>query len=99
GTVFFRGSLQGIAAAVKRLLQDIVMLASREVNILQDHPNLIHYYYQEAQANFLYIALELCPASRSDIVERPDLHREISNMFDPKCALLQITASLCHLHA
>ncbi|KAH8115341.1 hypothetical protein DFH11DRAFT_1726199 [Phellopilus nigrolimitatus] len=58
-----------------------------------------HARFTRTQANFLYIALELCPASRSDIVERPDLHREISNMFDPKCALLQITASLCHLHA
>ncbi|KAH8112370.1 hypothetical protein DFH11DRAFT_1607229 [Phellopilus nigrolimitatus] len=102
GTVVFRGSLQGRAVAVKRLLQDFVTLASREVNILQesdDHPNVIRYYYQEAQANFLYIALELCPASLADVVERPDVHREISNAFDPKRALLQITAGLRHLHA
>ncbi|KAJ7326446.1 ribonuclease 2-5A-domain-containing protein [Mycena albidolilacea] len=42
GTVVYRGSLQGRAVAVKRLLQDFVTLASREVNILQesdDHPN------------------------------------------------------------
>lgn len=87
---------------MKRLLQDFVTLALREVNVLQesdDHPNVIRYYYQESQANFLYIALELCPASLADVIERPDLHREISNTFDPKRALRQITSGLRHLHA
>ncbi|KAF9078582.1 hypothetical protein BDP27DRAFT_1378973 [Rhodocollybia butyracea] len=72
GTVVFRGSLQGRSVAVKRLLRDFVTLASREVNILQesdDHPNVIRYYYQETHANFLYIALELCPGSLADVFE------------------------------
>lgn len=87
---------------MKRLLHDFVTVASREVDILQesdDHPNVIRYYYQESLNNFLYIALELCPASLADVIERPDLHREISNSFDPKRALNQITAGLRHLHA
>ncbi|RDB19766.1 Serine/threonine-protein kinase ppk4 [Hypsizygus marmoreus] len=104
GTVVFQGSLQGRAVAVKRLLQDFVTLASREVSILQesdDHPNVIRYYYQEAHANFLYIALELCPASLADIVENPDKDqwRDIAIAFDPKKALHQITSGLRHLHA
>ncbi|KDQ56896.1 hypothetical protein JAAARDRAFT_59114 [Jaapia argillacea MUCL 33604] len=102
GTVVFKGSLQGRAVAVKRLLQDFVTLASREVSILQesdDHPNVIRYYYQESHSNFLYIALELCPASLADIVERPDQFRDISVAFDPKRALREITAGLRHLHA
>ncbi|KAF5384110.1 hypothetical protein D9615_003326 [Tricholomella constricta] len=104
GTVVFQGSLQGRAVAVKRLLQDFVTLASREVSILQesdDHPNVIRYYYQEAHANFLYIALELCPASLADIVECPDRDqwRDIAIAFDPKKALKQITGGLRHLHA
>ena len=102
GTVVYRGSLQGRAVAVKRLLQDFVTLAEREVNILQesdDHPNVIRYYYQEAHANFLFIALELCPASLADVIERPDLHRDISNGFVPKRALTQITSGLRHLHS
>ncbi|PCH36905.1 hypothetical protein WOLCODRAFT_140635 [Wolfiporia cocos MD-104 SS10] len=102
GTVVFKGSLQGRAVAVKRLLQDFVTLAAREVNILQesdDHPNVIRYYYQESQANFLYIALELCPASLADIVERPDNFSDIVLAFEPKRALRQITAGLRHLHA
>ncbi|OJA17607.1 hypothetical protein AZE42_01208 [Rhizopogon vesiculosus] len=102
GTVVYQGSLQGRAVAVKRLLQDFVTLASREVGILQesdDHPNVIRYYYQEAHANFLYIALELCPASLADVIESPDQYREISNSFDPKRALHQITSGLRHLHS
>lgn len=102
GTVVFSGSLQGRAVAVKRLLQDFVTLAAREVSILQesdDHPNVIRYYYQESQANFLYIALELCPASLADIVESPDQFVEISAAFDPKRALRQITSGLRHLHS
>jgi serine/threonine-protein kinase/endoribonuclease IRE1 len=102
GTVVYKGSLQGRAVAVKRLLRDFVTLASREVGILQDsddHPNVIRYYYQEAHGNFLYIALELCPASLADVVERPDVHRELAAAFDPKRALLQIAAGLRHLHA
>lgn len=56
------------------------------------------YYYQEAQANFLYIALELCPCSLADIIEAPQLHQEVSAAFDPKRALRQITSGLRHLH-
>ena len=102
GTIVYRGSLQGRAVAVKRLLQDFVTLASREVNILQesdDHPNVIRYYYQESHSNFLYIALELCPASLADIIESPKQYPEILESFDPKRALTQITSGIRHLHA
>ncbi|KAJ3820981.1 hypothetical protein F5880DRAFT_1486977 [Lentinula raphanica] len=101
GTVVFRGSLQGRSVAVKRLLRDFVTLASREVSILQesdDHPNVIRYYYQETHANFLYIALELCPGSLADVYEEWQKIRE-SIMADPKKALKQITSGLKHLHA
>ncbi|TRM66814.1 hypothetical protein BD626DRAFT_581628 [Schizophyllum amplum] len=104
GTVVYQGSLQGRAVAVKRLLKDFVTLASREVSILQesdDHPNVIRYYYQEAHSNFLYIALELCPASLADIIEQPDKEQfhDIALAFDPKRALRQVTSGLRHLHA
>lgn len=98
----FRGSLQGRSVAVKRLLQDFVTLASREVDVLQEsdhHPNVIRYFYQEAHANFLYIALELCPASLADVIETPDQFRDICISFEPKRALRQITSGLRHLHA
>ena len=88
--------------AVKRLLRDFVTLADREVGLLKDaddHPNVIRYYYQEAHTSFLYIALELCPASLADIIERPDQFREIAISFSPKRAVRQITSGLRHLHA
>ncbi|KAG8859750.1 bifunctional endoribonuclease/protein kinase ire1 [Tulasnella sp. 330] len=102
GTMVFQGTFQGRAVAVKRLLQDFVTLASREVTLLQesdDHPNVIRYYFKENRDNFLYIALELCPASLADIVERPHLHSDISGSFDPKRALSQVTMGLKHLHS
>lgn len=102
GTVVYEGSFQGRAVAVKRLLQDFVTLASREVSILQesdDHPNVIRYHYQETLGNFLYIALELCPASLADIIECPDQFNDIVVTFEPKRALSQITSGLRHLHA
>lgn len=102
GTVVYQGSLQGRAVAVKRLLRDFVTLAHREVSLLKDaddHPNVIRYYYQEAHENFLFIALELCPASLADIIERPDQFRDIAIPFNPKRALRQITSGLRHLHA
>jgi serine/threonine-protein kinase/endoribonuclease IRE1 len=104
GTVVFQGSLQGRAVAVKRLLNDFVTLAAREVSILQesdDHPNVIRYYYQESHGNFLYIALELCPASLADIVESPEREqwRDIAINFDPKKALRQVASGMRHLHA
>ncbi|KAI0269552.1 hypothetical protein BGY98DRAFT_1014131 [Russula aff. rugulosa BPL654] len=102
GTVVYVGSLQGRAVAVKRLLQDFVTLAHREVSLLKDaddHPNVIRYYYQEAHGTFLYIALELCPASLAEIIERPDQFREIAVSFSPKRAVRQITSGLRHLHA
>ena len=99
--------------AVKRLLQDFVTLATREVSILQqsdDHPNVIRYYYQESHLNFFYIALELCPASLADIIENPhggngglsgrreDEWKEIVRGFDAKRAMRQVASGLRHLH-
>ena len=95
-----KGSFQGRAVAVKRLVKEVATLATREVSILKesdDHPHVIRYFYQEAQSNFLYIAIELCPASLADIIEHPDKFTDIK--FDPKRALRQITSGLGHLHA
>ncbi|KAF8208429.1 ribonuclease 2-5A-domain-containing protein [Mycena galopus ATCC 62051] len=93
----------GRAVAVKCLPQDSVTVASSEVGILQDsdgHSNVIRYYYQEAHSDFLYNALELCPATLADIIETPDRDawRDISVAFDPKRALRQITSGLRYLH-
>lgn len=102
GTVVFRGTFQGRAVAVKRLLRDFVLMASKEVSLLQsadNHPNVIRYYCQELTHNFLYIALEQCPASLADLVERPVEHAQLAQYLEPRNAFKQITAGLQHLHS
>lgn len=101
GTVVVRGTFQGREVAVKRLLKDFVTLASHEVSLLQesdDHPNVVRYFVKESRDNFLYIALELCPASLFDVIERPKSFPDLEAAFAPKRALRQITAGLHHLH-
>ena len=94
GTVVFRGTFQGRAVAVKRLLRDFVEMASKEVSLLQsadNHPNVIRYFCQELTPNFLYIALEQCPASLADLVERPLEHDELASLLEPREAPVSYT--------
>ena len=97
----FKGSVGRRAVAVKRLHRDFITLTAREVSILEeadDHPNVIQYFYHETRSNYIYIAIQLCPASLADIIERPEKFTEIVGTFDPKCTLHQITSGIWHLH-
>ncbi|KAF2239367.1 hypothetical protein EV356DRAFT_502419 [Viridothelium virens] len=110
GTFVFEGTFEGRDVAVKRMLPQYYELASQEVNLLQqsdDHPNVIRYFCQQKDANFLYIAVELCQASLWDLYKdgRPDdewkeeygpLVNQINSNV-PK-ALYQLAAGLNHLH-
>ncbi|GAA5994939.1 hypothetical protein JCM5350_005670 [Sporobolomyces pararoseus] len=101
GTVVLRGEFQGRAVAVKRLLKDFVTIATHEVNLLQesdDHPHVIRYFCKEQRDTFLYIALELCPASLFDLIDQPSSFPELVPQLDPKKALRQIASGLRHLH-
>ena len=100
--IIYKGTFQNRAVAVKKLPRTFATLAAREIKILQevdDHPNVIRYYYQEQDANFVYIALDLYSSSLADIIERPAEHQDILTAFDPKKALRQVTLGLHHLHA
>ncbi|GAA6031523.1 hypothetical protein JCM8097_006498 [Rhodosporidiobolus ruineniae] len=102
GTVVLRGEFQGRAVAVKRLLKDFVTIAAHEVNLLQesdDHPHVIRYFCKEQRETFLYIALELCPASLFDLIDQPAAFPDLVEQLDPKKALRQITSGLRHLHS
>lgn len=101
GTVVLRGEFQGRAVAVKRLLKDFVTIAAHEVNLLQesdDHPHVIRYFCKEQRDTFLYIALELCPASLFDLIDQSSSFPELVPQLDPKRALRQIASGLRHLH-
>ena len=104
GTVVYEGSFLGRAVAVKRLVREHVALVESEVSLLKDaddHPNVIRYFYQAVDENFLYIALALCPASLADIIEQPDSDQfyEIADSFNPKRAVREITSGLRYLHS
>ncbi|KAL8688757.1 MAG: hypothetical protein Q9218_005411, partial [Villophora microphyllina] len=104
GTVVYKGSFGGRDVAVKRMLSNFFDIAAHEVGLLQesdDHQNVIRYYDKEVTGDFLYIALELCPASLQDVVEKPAAYPSLTGpeRLDPISALKQIASGLQHLHS
>lgn len=66
GTVVFRGSLNGRAVAVKRLLTQFNWTAEREIGLLiksDGHPNVVRYFLSERRGDFVYLCLQLCSMS------------------------------------
>ncbi|KAK6362877.1 bifunctional endoribonuclease/protein kinase ire1 [Orbilia blumenaviensis] len=101
GTRVFKGKFGDREVAVKRLFVDSYDLASHEVNLLQkvdDHPNVVRYFCQKQTSLFLYIALELCPASLHDVFETPQ-HAHILELMNPPEVLRQMTMGVQHLHS
>ncbi|KAL8989039.1 MAG: hypothetical protein Q9177_001986 [Variospora cf. flavescens] len=104
GTVVYKGSFGSRDVAVKRMLSNFYDIAAHEVGLLQesdDHHNVIRYYDKEVTGDFLYIALELCPASLQDVVERPAAFPALAGpeRLDPIGTLKQIASGLQHLHS
>ena len=98
----YRGSFEGKVVAVKRMLRDFIDVAEHEVSLLQqsdDHPNVIRYYCTQHGPRFLYIALELCPASLFDIYSDPVKHSDLLGLMDPIDVLRQIASGVRHLHS
>jgi len=103
GTVVYRGSFDGRKVAVKRMLMEFYDIASHEVGLLQesdDHHNVIRYFCREQATGFLYIGLELCPASLQDVTERPSQFPElVQGGLDMPDVLRQITQGVRYLHS
>lgn len=103
GTMVFKGTFGGRDVAVKRMLKEFYDIASHEVSLLQesdDHPNVIRYFDKETAGDFLYIALELCPASLQDVIEKPTSYSQLISPsgLDTPNMLKQITSGLLYLH-
>jgi serine/threonine-protein kinase/endoribonuclease IRE1 len=101
GTVVLKGVFEKREVAVKRMLLDFYEVASQEVTLLQesdDHPNVIRYYCKQASDRFLYIALELCPGTLEDLIEKPDRFRDLSNSLTSSQVMFQIASGVQHLH-
>ncbi|KAJ3122947.1 bifunctional endoribonuclease/protein kinase ire1 [Nowakowskiella sp. JEL0407] len=105
GTVVFQGTFENRQVAIKRLLLDFYDVASHEVQVLQesdDHPNVVRYYFREKTSKFMYIALELCPASLYDLIDHPkesEVFAILASKIKPKSVLYQIAKGLDHLHS
>ena len=103
GTMVYQGTFGGRDVAVKRMLREFYDIASHEVGLLQesdDHPNVIRYYDKEEDSQFFYIALELCPASLQDVIERPHAYPLlVTPSLDKPEMLKQITAGIHYLHS
>ncbi|KAI0104042.1 hypothetical protein F4776DRAFT_483845 [Hypoxylon sp. NC0597] len=103
GTIVFAGKFHGRDVAVKRMLTQFWDIATQETQLLLEsdhHPNVIRYFAMSKNDSFLYIALELCQASLSDIVEKPALYRDLAQAgeMDLPRVLLQIAHGLGFLH-
>ncbi|KAF2740482.1 hypothetical protein EJ04DRAFT_482542 [Polyplosphaeria fusca] len=111
GTFVFEGKWKEKEVAVKRMLPQYFGLAEQEIKLLQEsdlHPNVIRYFDDEKDENFLYIAVELCQSSLWDLYrdahhdENPtDYQLRLANEinFDVPRALYQLALGLNHLHS
>lgn len=101
GTVVLKGSFENREVAVKRMLLDFYEVASQEVSLLQesdDHPNVIRYFCKQVNDRFLYIALELCPGTLEDLIEKPEKFSELNSALTTSEIFYQIASGVHHLH-
>lgn len=103
GTLVFEGQHHGRKVAVKRMQVEFYDIASQETKLLEEsdgNENVIRYYTQVEAAGFLYIALELCPASLAEVIDRPQQHHELANLGKQNLTnvLYQITNGVRALH-
>ncbi|KAH9316320.1 hypothetical protein KI387_024947, partial [Taxus chinensis] len=71
GTIILEGRFDGRDVAVKRLLRAHHEAASKEIQNLiasDQHPNIVRWYGIELDTDFVYVALERCVCSLSDLV-------------------------------
>ncbi|XP_022103307.1 serine/threonine-protein kinase/endoribonuclease ire-1-like [Acanthaster planci] len=98
GTFVYKGRFDNRDVAVKRILPDCFSFADREVDLLREsdeHPNVIRYFCTEEDAQFRYIALELCTATLQEYVTS----RDAFDNLETTDVLYQASSGLAHLHS
>jgi serine/threonine-protein kinase/endoribonuclease IRE1 len=91
--------------AVKRMQIENFDLAEKEIDHLRAsdfHPNIVRYYTNKRSDKFIYIALELCPATLEQVIvhgaKEPYCHLAGGNL-QKQYALSQIASGLQFLHS
>lgn len=111
GTIVYEGKFGGRDVAVKRMLRQHFELASQEIEILgqsDHHKNIIRYYDDQKDLNFLYIAVELCRTNLYDLYQEGSFRDGLTED-QIKCvhdinlnsvgALKQLAEGVAHLHS
>jgi serine/threonine-protein kinase/endoribonuclease IRE1 len=108
GTNVYSGWHKGKVVAIKRMLKTQFAVESTEVATLRTadhHQNIINYYGNSSDQDFLYIALEKCQASLDDLFDRGSdtIRLDIAPLAvqihqDIKGALFQLIDGLTYLH-
>ncbi|PVH96520.1 kinase-like protein [Periconia macrospinosa] len=111
GTFVFEGKWNDRDVAVKRMLPQYFGLAEQEVKLLREsdqHSNVIRYFDDEKDENFLYIAVELCQASLFDLYrdgracdDMTETQQRLINEINSNVAraLHQLAEGVNHLHS
>jgi serine/threonine-protein kinase/endoribonuclease IRE1 len=106
GTFVYEGAWDGIRVAVKRMQLENFSLAEKEIRTLREsdevlHPNIVRYYTNKRNDRFIYIALELCPATLEQIIAHPNDEgfASLAEELPPQYALAQIASGLQFLHS
>jgi serine/threonine-protein kinase/endoribonuclease IRE1 len=71
GTTVFEGTYEGAPIAVKRILAENYDLAKKEISLLLSadaHPNVVRFFIKQKDDSFVYLGLERCFGSLTDLV-------------------------------
>jgi serine/threonine-protein kinase/endoribonuclease IRE1 len=101
----YEGIWEGKKVAVKRMQIENFEIAEKEVNHLREsdlHPNIVRYHTNKRSDKFIYIALELCPATLEQVIVHgnEELYKDLAGPnLQKQYALSQIASGLQFLHS
>lgn len=91
GTIVYKGENDTRKVAIKRMLNTFYTSAEREISLLihsDGNNNVVRYYTQESNGEFIYLALELCDGTLVDIIRNNKNSNLIDNINKSKPFLL-----------